>query len=150
MGIVVCTADITYQQGLPKVFTRKTRYDFFWPELQQLGDQAILNQEIYYQGTSADQEVFAYAERYADYKFSPSEIHGEFRSNYATPLDMWHLAEEFDSLPAFNSDFLESNTPIERAITVTTQDHLKADYFIRLQHTRPMMARPIPASLGRF
>lgn len=150
MGLVVCTADITYQQGINRLWSRRTRYDFFWPELQQLGEQAIFNKEIYYQGTSADDDVFAYAERYAEYKFKPSEIHGEFRSQYATPLDMWHLAEEFDSLPAFNSDFLESNTPIERAITVTTQDQLKADYYFKYRHTRPMMARPIPASLGRF
>lgn len=150
IGMVVCTADITYQQGINKLWSRQTRYDFFWPELQQLGEQAILNKEIYYDGTSNDDEVWAYAERYAEYKFKPSEIHGEFRSQYATPLDMWHLAEEFSALPNFNSDFLESNTPIERAITVTTQDQLKADYFFQYKHTRPMMARPIPASLGRM
>lgn len=150
IGMVVATADITYQQGINKLWSRRTRYDFFWPELQQLGEQAILNKEIYYQGTSTDEEVWAYAERYAEYKFKPSEIHGEFRSQYATPLDMWHLAEEFGSLPAYNSDFLESNTPIDRVVTSTTNDQLKADYYFRYNHTRPMMARPIPASLGRF
>ena len=150
MGLAVATADITYQQGINKLWSRRTRYDFFWPELQQLGEQAILNQEIYYDGSANDTDVFAYAERYADYKFKPSEIHGEFRSQYATPLDMWHLAEEFGALPVFNSDFLESNTPIDRIVTVTTQDQLKADYYFRYNHTRPMMARPIPASLGRF
>lgn len=150
MGLAVCTADITYQQGLNKLWTRKSRYDFFWPELQQLGEQAIFNKEIYYDGSANDDDVWAYAERYAEYKFKPSEIHGEFRSQYATPLDMWHLAQEFSALPVYNSDFLESNTPIDRVVTVTTQDQLKADYYFQYSHTRPMMARPIPASLGRF
>lgn len=150
IGLVVATADITYQQGINKLWSRKTRYDYFWPELQQLGEQAILNQEIYYDGSSNDTQVWGYAERYAEYKFKPSEIHGEFRSQYATPLDMWHLAEEFSALPNLNSDFLESNTPIDRVVTVTTQDVLKADYYFQYRHTRPMMAHPIPASLGRF
>lgn len=150
IGLVVCTADITYQQGLNKLWTRNSRYDFFWPKLQELGEQAILNKEIYYQGTSDDNNVFGYQERYAEYKYKPSEIHGEMRSTYATPLDMWHLAEEFGSLPSLNSTFIESSTPIERAITVTTQDQLKADYFFRIKHTRAMMTHAIPASLGRF
>ena len=150
IGLAVCTADITYQQGLNKLWTRSTRYDFFWPELQQLGEQTILNKEIYYQGTSADNNAFGYAERYAEYKYKPSEIHGEMRSTYATPLDMWHLAEEFSSLPALNSTFIESNTPIDRAITVTTQDQLKADYYFNIKHTRPMMTHAVPVSLGRF
>lgn len=150
IGMVVATADITYQQGINKLWSRRTRYDYFWPELQQLGEQAILNQEIYYDGSANDTQVWGYAERYAEYKFKPSEIHGEFRSQYATPLDMWHLAEEFSALPVLNSDFLESNTPIDRVVTVTTQDVLKADYYIQYKHTRPMMAHPIPASLGRF
>ena len=150
IGLAVCTADITYQQGLNKLWTRLSRYDFFWPELQQLGEQTILNKEIYYQGTSADNNAFGYAERYAEYKYKPSEIHGEMRSTYATPLDMWHLAEEFGSLPALNSTFIESNTPIDRAITVTTQDQLKADYYFNIKHTRPMMTHAVPVSLGRF
>lgn len=150
MGLVWVNADITYQQGLNKLWTRKTRYDFFWPELQELGEQSILNQEIYYQGTSDDNLTFGYQERYAEYKYKPSEIHGEFRSTYTTPLDQWHLAEEFDSLPLLNDEFIQSNTPIERAITVTSQDQLKGDYFFDITHTRPMTARPKPASLGRF
>jgi len=150
MGLVVVNADITYQQGLNKFWTRKTRYDIFDPKFQELGEQAILNQELVYQGTSADTEIWAYAERYAEYKFKPSEITGEFRSTYSTPLDMWHLAEEFSGLPPFNNEFIKSNTPIERVITVTTQDQLKGDFWCQINHTRPMMTRPRPASLGRF
>lgn len=150
MGLVVVNADITYQQGLNKFWTRKTRYDIYDPKFQELGEQAILNQELVYQGTSADTETWAYAERYAEYKFKPSEITGEFRSTYTTPLDMWHLAEEFSGLPPFNDEFIKSNTPIERVITVTTQDQLKGDFWCQINHTRPMMTRPKPASLGRF
>ena len=150
MGLVVVNADITYQQGLNKFWTRKTRYDIFDPKFQELGEQPILNQELVYQGNSEDTETWAYAERYAEYKFKPSEITGEFRSTYSTPLDMWHLAEEFSGLPPFNDEFIQSNTPIERVITVTTQDQLKGDFWCQINHTRPMMTRPKPASLGRF
>lgn len=150
IGLVCARADITYQQGLNRMWNRSSRYDFFWPKLQQLGEQEILNKEIYTQGTAADETVFGYQERYAEYRYKPSEIHGRLRSTYATSLDVWHLAEEFGSLPALNSTFIVQNTPIERAIAIDTEPDILFDAFFQLRHARPMMTYSVPATLGRF
>lgn len=151
IGLACARADITYQQGLNRMWNRSTRYDFFWPKLQQLGEQEVLNKEIFISGTDAtDNEVFGYQERYAEYRYKPSEIHGRFRSTYATPLDQWHLAEEFSSLPALNAAFIVQSTPIERAIVVDTEPDLLFDAFFRIKVARPMMTYSVPASLGRF
>lgn len=148
--IAAARADITYQQGLNKMWQRQTRYDFFWPKLQELGEQAILNSEIYLQGDANDDLVFGYQERYAEYRFRPSEIHGELRSTYATSLDVWHLAEEFSSLPALDDTFIGSNTPIDRCIAVTGAPHLIFDAYVQLKHARPMVTYSVPMTLGRF
>lgn len=150
IGLACPRADITYQQGLNKMWTRQTRFDFFYPKLQQLGEQAVLNKEIYYQGTSQDEEVFGYQERYAEYKYKPSEIRGQFRSTFATPLDMWHMAEDYDALPDLTDGFIEQQTPIERAMAVTTAPHLLCDFWFNIKHARPMMLYSIPATLGRI
>lgn len=151
IGLAQARADITYQQGLQKMWTRQTRWDFFWPKLQELGEQAILNKEIYAQGTSADDEVFGYQERYAEYRYKPSEIRGQFRSTFSETLDVWHLAEEFDNLPALNSTFIQSNTPIDRVLEVTDgYPHLKFDAWFDYKHARPMVTHGVPATLGRF
>lgn len=150
IGLACARADVTYQQGINRMWNRSTRYDFFWPKLQELGEQAILNKEIYTQGTAADELVFGYQERYAEYRFRPGEIHGKFRSTYATPLDMWHMAEKFTSLPALNATFIQQNTPIDRAIAITTEPDLLFDAFFQYKHSRPMMAYSTPLSLGRF
>ena len=151
IGLVQARADITYQQGLNKMWSRSTRYDFFWPKLQQLGEQAVLNKEIYAQGTSTDEEVFGYQERYAEYRYKPSEVRGQFRSTYATSLDVWHLAEEFASLPQLNASFIKSNTPIERSLaTAASYPHLLFDAWFDYKHTRPIMVYGVPATLGRF
>lgn len=150
IGLACARADITYQQGINRMWNRSTRYDFFWPKLQQLGEQEILNSEIYLQGTADDNLVFGYQERYAEYRYKPSEIHGRLRSTYATPLDMWHLAEEFSTLPLLNDDFIVQNTPIERAIAIDTEPDLLFDCWFDLKCARPMMTYSVPATLGRF
>jgi len=150
IGLACARADITYQQGLNKMWLRSTRYDFFWPKLQQLGEQAVTNKEIYVQGTSADALVFGYQERYAEYRYKPSEIHGRFRSTYASAIDQWHLAEEFSSLPALNAAFIVQNTPIERAIAVDTEPDILFDAYYNLKCARPMATYSQPATLGRF
>lgn len=152
LGFVQARADVTYQQGLNKLWSRRTRYDFFWPKFQELGEQAILNREIYAQGTADDDLVFGYQERFAEYRYHPSEIRGQFRSTYASSLDVWHLAQEFGSLPTLNSTFIQSSTPIERVLVVTdpTYPDLLMDCFFDLKHARPMMAYGVPATLGRF
>lgn len=150
MALCSARADVTMQQGLNRMWSRSTRNDFYWPKFQQLGEQTILKKEIYLQGTSDDTTVFGYQERHAEYRFRPSEIHGKFRSQYATPIDQWHMAEEFGSLPSLNSTFIVRNTPIDRAIAVSGEPALLFDGWVHYIHARPMMTYAIPASLGRF
>lgn len=159
IGLVQARGDITYQQGLNKLWSRQTRYEFFWPKLQELGEQAILNREIYAQGSTVtnpdgslvDNDIFGYQERYAEYRYRPSEIRGQFRSTYAQSLDVWHLAEEFGTKPSLNSTFIQANTPIERSLVVAEgYPHLLCDYWFDYKHARPIMSYGVPATLGRF
>lgn len=150
IGLACARADITYQQGLNRIWNRSTRYDFFWPKLQQLGEQEVLNKEIYLDGSGDDETVFGYQERYAEYRYKPSEIHGRFRSTFATSLDQWHLAEEFGARPVLNASFIAQNTPIERAIAVDTEPDVLFDAFFHTRCARPMLTYSVPASLGRF
>ena len=160
IGLACARADVTYQQGLEKMWTRQTRFDYFWPKLQELGEQAILAKEIYTvdpatdtgsTGTPDNERAWGYQERYAEYRYKPSQIKGEFRSTYATSLDVWHLAEEFSSAPALNQTFIESTTPIERCLAVAgTYPHILFDVWFNYKHVRPMMVYGVPATLGRF
>lgn len=151
IGLACARADITYQQGLNKMWQRSTRYDFFWPKLQELGEQAVLNSEIYLAGSGgSDTGVFGYQERFAEYRFKPSEIHGQFRSTYASAIDQWHMAEEFGSLPALNSTFIVQNTPITRALANSSAPQILFDAWFNYKHARPMVTHSVPVSLGRF
>ena len=117
LGFVSARADLNYQQGLNRMWSRSTRFDFYWPSLAHIGEQAVLNQEIYAQGTaggSADTDVFGYQERYSEMKYKPSMVTSIFRSNHSTSLDEWHLSQEFSSLPSLNSTFIEENPPLDR------------------------------------
>lgn len=151
IGLACARADITYQQGLNRMWSRSTRYDFFWPKLQELGEQTILNKEIYLAGAGGtDTTVFGYQERYAEYRYKPSEIHGQFRSTYSSPLDMWHLAEKFASVPSLNSTFIVSTTPITRCIANSSAEQILFDGFFQYKHARPMMTYSVPSTFGRF
>lgn len=150
IGLACARADLTYQQGINRMWNRSTRYDFYWPKLAELGEQAVLTKEIYLQGNATDETVFGYQERYAEYRYKPSEIHGEFRSTYATSLDKWHLAEQFLAAPALNSSFIVQNTPVDRCIAVTTEPHLLFDAWFNYKHARPLPVYSVPATLGRF
>lgn len=151
LGLCRARADITYQYGLNRSWFRRTRYDLFWPEFQQLGDQIIANKEIFYRGSPLDDQAFGYIERHGDYRFRPSEVRGFFRSNAPQTLDVWHLAQEMTLPPVLNAQFIQSNTPIERSLAVTEgYPDLLVDYWFDYQHARPMVAYPVPASLGRF
>lgn len=149
IGLACARADVTYQQGLNRMWWRSTRYDFFWPKLQEIGDQAAYSGEINYQGAN-DSVVLGYGERYAEYRYKPSEIHGQFRSTYAASLDAWHLAEEFGSVPTLNSNFIQQNTPIDRIIATPGEPHLLFDAWFDLKCARPMTTYAVPLSLGRF
>lgn len=150
IGLANVRADLSYQQGLPRMFSRRTRYDFYWPELANLGEQAVLNKEIYAQGTSVDDEPFGYQERWAEYRYHPNMITGAFRSQYAQTLDYWHLAQKFESLPTLSSDFIQESVPISRVTAVNDNgiDSVILDANYRLKCARPMPLYSVP-SIGR-
>jgi hypothetical protein len=144
IGLVSVRADLTYQQGLDRMFSRSTRYDFFWPSLANIGEQAVLNKEIYADGTSADDDIFGYQERWAEYRYKPSKITGKFRSNDAQTLDAWHLSQEFASLPTLGSDFIEENPPLDRVVAVPSEPHFIFDSYMRMKSARPMPTYSVP------
>lgn len=150
IGLANVRADLTYQQGLNRMFSRQTRFDFYWPALSRIGEQAILNKEIYAQGNEQDDEVFGYQERYAEYRYKPSAITGLFRSQAPQSLDTWHLAQDFQNLPTLSSQFIEENPPIDRVIAVVNQPHLIFDSYIRLHCARPMPVFGVPGMIDHF
>lgn len=150
IGLISVRADMTYQQGLNKMFTRQTRFDFYWPALSHLGEEAVLNQEIFVQGTSADAEPFGYQERYADYRYKPSMVTGKFNSDYAQSLDFWHLAQDFSSLPVLGDTFIQENPPIDRVIAVPDEPHFLFDAVLNLDCARPMPVYSVPGMIDHF
>lgn len=138
-------ADLTYQQGLERFWSRSTRYDFYWPVFEALGEQAILNKEIYCRGDANDGLVFGYQERWAEYKYFPSMITGILRSTAATTLDVWHLSQKFTSLPTLNSTFMADTPPFSRVIAVPSQPEFIADMFFSNRAVRPMHMYSIPS-----
>jgi hypothetical protein len=150
IGLVSARADLTYQQGLSRMFSRSTRWDFYWPALSHIGEQSVLNKEIYAQGTSADDDVFGYQERYAEYKYKPSLITGQFRSNATTPLDFWHLSQDFSTLPALNASFIEDNPPVDRVIATPSEPHFIFDSYFDIVSARPMPTYSVPGMIDHF
>lgn len=156
LGIVSIRADLTYQQGLPRMFSRRTRFDWYWPALATIGEQAVLNQEIMMQGIpgtedTEDQGVFGYQERWAEYRYFPSKITGKFRSSYAQSLDVWHLAQEFETLPSLSPTFIEENPPVDRVVTVTEgEPQFIFDSLMVNVTVRPMPLYSVPGNIDRF
>jgi len=150
IGLACVFADLTYQQGLARHFSRQTRWDFYWPALAHLGEQAVLNKEIYAQGTSADNDVFGYQERYAEYRYKPSNVTGQMRSNFAQSLDTWHLAQDFGSLPSLNASFIEENPPVDRVTAVNNYPNLILDMYFKLKCARPMPTYGVPGLIDHF
>jgi len=150
LGLVSARADLTYQQGLNRMFSRSTRWDFYWPALSHIGEQSVLNKEIYAQGTSDDDNVFGYQERYAEYRYKPSLITGQFRSNATTSLDFWHLSQDFSSLPSLNSSFIEENPPVDRVIATPSEPHFIFDAYFQMKCARPMPTYAVPGMIDHF
>jgi len=150
IGLINVRADLNYQQGLPRMFSRRTRWDFYWPALSHLGEQAVLNKEIYAQNNANDDLVFGYQERFAEYRYKQSTITGQFRSTYATPLDIWHLAQEFSALPVLNNAFIVENPPVSRVIAVPTQPEFLLDAYFDLKCARPMPTYSVPGLIDHF
>ena len=150
IGLANVRADLTYQQGINKKFSRKTRYDYYWPALANIGEQSVLNKEIYAQGTSADDDVFGYQERWAEYRYHPSYISGKLRSNATTPLDAWHLSQKFTSLPTLGSTFIKDDPPIDRCIAVPSEPHFIFDSYFEYHCARPMPVYGVPGLIDHF
>lgn len=150
LGLVSARADLNYQQGLNRMFFRRTRWDYYWPAFNSLGEQAILNKEIYAQGTSADDQVFGYQERYGEYRYKPSIVTGRMRSNSTTPLHLWHLSQNFASLPVLNSTFIQEAPPMARVLAVNTEPHFILDCYFQLNCVRPMPMYSVPGLGDRF
>lgn len=141
-----------YSQGLHRMWTRSTKYDFFNPFLQNIGDQAVLQQEIYLSDANptADATVFGYQERYAEYMYQPSYVTGKLRPAYATPLDYWHLSPELGSAPTLSQTFIEEDAPMDRVVAVTTEPDFVMDVFIDWTLVLPMSLHSIPGMLPRL
>nr|WAX26143.1 MAG: major capsid protein [Army ant associated microvirus 2] len=150
IGLVSVRADLTYQKGIERYWSRKTRFDFYWPVLSHLGEQAVLNKEIYAQGTDDDEKVFGYQERYAEYRYKPALITGKFRSVVKSSLDPWHLSQDFKSLPTLSKDFIEENPPMSRIEAVPTQPDFIFDSWFSLRCARPMPTYSVPGLVDHF
>lgn len=150
IGLINVRADLTYQQGVNKMWLRSDVLDFYWPSFAHLGEQAIQNIEIYCQGNDADEKVFGYQERYAEYRYKPSLITGQFRSTYKEPLDIWHLSQKFATLPTLSDEFIQDHPPISRVVAVPSYPHFLLDVKFNLKCIRPMPMYGIPGMMGHF
>lgn len=150
IGLMSVRADLTYQQGINRMWSRQSRFDFYWPALAHLGEQAVLNKEIYAQGNDEDDQVFGYQERYAEYRYKPSLITGKLRSSDPQTLDVWHLSQKFSTLPKLNSDFIEENPPVSRVVAVQNEPHFIGDFYFDLKCIRPMPLYGVPGLIDHF
>lgn len=150
IGLVNVRADLTYQQGINKMWTRSTKFDMYWPTFAFLGEQAVLNKEIYAQGNDEDNKVFGYQERYAEYRYAPSQVTGKFRSTYAQSLDSWHLAQKFENLPKLSPEFIVDNPPIDRVVAVPSEPQFLLDCWFNLSCVRPMPVYGVPGLIDHF
>ncbi|WNK13528.1 MAG: major capsid protein [Microvirus sp.] len=150
LGMVSIRADLNYQQGLNRMWSRQTRFDFFWPALAHIGEQSILNQELMAQGTAADTVTWGYQERFAEYRYKPSIVTGQFRSNYAQTLDSWHLSQNFATLPTLGATFIQDNPPIARVVAVPSQPTMLLDCHFSLNCARPMPVYGVPGMIDHF
>lgn len=147
IGLTCIRTEHTYQQGIERFWSRKKMLDYYFPTLANLGEQAILNKEIYAQGTATDEEAFGYQEAWAEYRYKPSRVSGAMRSNYKTTLDAWHYADKYASQPILSSEWIdETSANIDRTLAVqsATEDQFIGDFYFACEATRPMPLYSIP------
>jgi len=150
IGMVSVRADLTYQSGLNRMWSRQTRFDFYWPALAMIGEQEIKNKEIFADGSAADELTFGYQERFAEYRYKPSQITGAFRSNSALPLDTWHLSQDFQTLPVLGAAFIEDTPPVKRVLAVPTEPEFLFDSWFNFRAVRPMPTYGVPGLIDHF
>ncbi len=147
IGVMVARYDHTYQQGLERLWSRKDRFDYYWPVFANIGEQAVKNKEIYAQGNAEDDQVFGYQEAWADYRYKPNRVTGEMRSSYAQSLDVWHLADDYASRPSLSDSWIrEDKSNIDRVLAVTSENSNQffADIYVQNRATRPMPIYSVP------
>ena len=150
IGLVNVRANLTYQQGINRMWSRQVRTDFYFPVFSHLGEQAVLNKEIFAQGTADDDKAFGYQEAWSEYRYFPSKITGKFRSTDPQSLDIWHLAQKFENLPTLSQQFIEENVPVERVVAVENEPHFLLDAYFKLKCTRPMPVYSVPGLIDHF
>jgi hypothetical protein len=152
LGLARVRAELTYQQGLPRQYSYQTKYDLYWPTFAHLGEQTILNKEIYATDDTAAQDtnVFGYQERYAEYRYRPSVVSSKYRSTASGTLDVWHLAQKFTSLPTLGATFIQEAPPVDRIVAVTSEPQFYADFHFRYKSARPMPVYGVPGMIDRF
>ena len=154
LGYVSARAQILYQQGMPRQFTRKDRLDFYWSAFNQIGDEAVTNGEIYFQGDpTQDTAAFGFQERFSSYRYAPSRVSGLFRSNATSgSLDSWHTADDYDALPTLSSSWIRdpSESNVDRVIATPEEPQLICDFYHKLNHIRPIPMHSTPAGIGHF
>lgn len=153
-GFVIALASIRgelqYQQGLDRMWSRRTRFDHYWPSFAFLGEQPVYNREIYCDGTADDTEVFGYQERYAEYRYRPSKITGKMRSTAAQSLDTWHLGYHFTERPVLNDSFIQEAPPVSRVVAVPSEPRFLGDFWFNVRHVRPMPSNGVPGLIDHF
>lgn len=150
-GFCCARADLTYQQGINRMWTRSTVYDWYWPTFAHLGEQAVLLKEIYATGDAdQDNSVFGYQERYSEYRYKPSVICGKFRSNIKGNLDVWHLSQYFETAPKLNPEFIEEDVPIGRIVAVPSEPQFLIDIGFKYTTVRPMPMFGTPGLVDHF
>lgn len=153
IGLACIRADLTYQQGLPRMWSRSTRYDFYFPAFAMLGEQPIYNKEIYCDGSPTDSAVFGYQERWAEYRYKPSQISGLFKSTSAGTIDPWHLSQKFTAVPTLNSTFIQETPPVSRVVAVgsgANGQQFIFDSFFDIKTVRPMPLYSVPGLIDHF
>ena len=142
IGVMVARYDHTYQQGLDRLWSRKDKFDFYWPVFANIGEQAIKNKELYAQGTAEDDEVFGYQEAWAEYRYKPNRVTGEMRSSYVQSLDVWHLADDYSKLPSLSAEWIQEDaSTVNRVLAVS--DNISAQFFADI-YVKNLCTRPMP------
>lgn len=150
LGLMSARADLTWQEGLHRMFSRQDRFDFYWPALAFLGEQPVLSKEIYSDGTANDEDVFGYQERWAEYRYKPSTTTGRMRSQHSTSLDPWHLGIDLGARPTLNQTFLEEDPPVDRVVATPTEPHWIGDFWFNFKCARPMPTYSVPGLIDHL
>ena len=150
IGLTSVRADLSYQEGLNRMFSRSTRWDYYWPALSHIGEQSVLNKEIYADASEDDELTFGYQERYAEYRYKPSQITGLLRSQATGTMHIWQAAQYFNALPLLNDAFIQDTPPVDRLVATPAEPHMMLDTYFELKTARPMPVYSVPGLIDHF